>query len=137
MPRKHFASKKVPLLPELFLTLGIMVPTDVGFSNIRFPKGWKRSWSAHRATPTGPPWTTVIADAAHDLKQSMRERNFYMTTQKPEEAEPRRPDVKAADILDPNSQIGVKLRSLYAAAQDEAIPDCLPPCRACAHSRYP
>jgi hypothetical protein len=53
----------------------------------------------------------------------MRERNFYMTTQKPEEAEPRRPDVKAADILDPNSQIGVKLRSLYAAAQDEAIPD--------------
>lgn len=27
------------------------------------------------------------------------------------------------DILDPNSQIGSRLRSLYAAAQDEAIPD--------------
>jgi hypothetical protein len=27
------------------------------------------------------------------------------------------------DILDPNNQIGVKLRSLYAAAQDETIPD--------------
>lgn len=32
-------------------------------------------------------------------------------------------DVRAGDILDPNNQIGVKLRSLYAAVQDEAIPD--------------
>jgi hypothetical protein len=46
-----------------------------------------------------------------------------MTTPKPEEAVSRRPNGKAADILDPNNQIGVKLRSLYAAAQDEAIPD--------------
>ena len=46
-----------------------------------------------------------------------------MTATKPEETVTRRPNVKAADILDPNNQIGVKLRSLYAAAQDEAIPD--------------
>ncbi|CCM76224.1 NepR family anti-sigma factor [Rhizobium mesoamericanum] len=31
--------------------------------------------------------------------------------------------MRASDILDPNSQIGVKLRSLYAAVQDEAIPE--------------
>jgi hypothetical protein len=43
--------------------------------------------------------------------------------EEPEEAVSRRPNGKAADILDPNNQIGVKLRSLYAAAQDEAIPD--------------
>jgi hypothetical protein len=48
---------------------------------------------------------------------------FYMTTQKQEKAERRRPDVRVVDILDPNNQIGVKLRSLYAAAQDETIPD--------------
>ncbi|MDM9626000.1 NepR family anti-sigma factor [Rhizobium sp. S152] len=31
--------------------------------------------------------------------------------------------MRASDILDPNSQIGVKLRSLYSAVQEEAIPD--------------
>jgi hypothetical protein len=46
-----------------------------------------------------------------------------MTAPKPEEEVTRRPNGRAADILDPNNQIGVKLRSLYAAAQDEAIPD--------------
>jgi hypothetical protein len=46
-----------------------------------------------------------------------------MKAPKPEEAVSRRPNGKSADILDPNNQIGVKLRSLYAAAQDEAIPD--------------
>ena len=30
--------------------------------------------------------------------------------------------MSALQILDPNSQIGSRLRSLYAAAQDEAIP---------------
>jgi hypothetical protein len=46
-----------------------------------------------------------------------------MKAPKSEEAVSRRPNGKAADILDPNNQIGVKLRSLYAAAQDEVIPD--------------
>lgn len=46
-----------------------------------------------------------------------------MTTQKNEETKNRRPDLRAGDILDPNNQIGMRLRSLYAAAQDEAIPD--------------
>ena len=46
-----------------------------------------------------------------------------MTTQKQEKPEVKQPDVRVVDILDPNNQIGVKLRSLYAAAQDEAIPD--------------
>jgi hypothetical protein len=46
-----------------------------------------------------------------------------MNTQHNEEKEQQRLDVRAGDILDPNNQIGVKLRSLYSAAQDEAIPD--------------
>lgn len=46
-----------------------------------------------------------------------------MTAPYQEDTETARPDVRAADILDPNSQIGNRLRSLYAAAQDEAIPD--------------
>lgn len=46
-----------------------------------------------------------------------------MTIQKNEETKNRRPDLRAGDILDPNNQIGMRLRSLYAAAQDEAIPD--------------
>ncbi|MBB3589864.1 putative protein tyrosine phosphatase [Rhizobium sp. BK529] len=46
-----------------------------------------------------------------------------MTTQKTEAADERQLEVRASDILDPNNQIGVRLRSLYAAAQEEAIPD--------------
>ena len=46
-----------------------------------------------------------------------------MTIQKNDETKNRRPDLRAGDILDPNNQIGMRLRSLYAAAQDEAIPD--------------
>lgn len=46
-----------------------------------------------------------------------------MTAPHQEDTEQTRPDVRSADILDPNSQIGNRLRSLYAAAQDEAIPD--------------
>jgi Anti-sigma factor NepR len=45
-----------------------------------------------------------------------------MTTRK-NEKDRRRLEMRASDILDPNSQIGVKLRSLYAAVQDEAIPE--------------
>lgn len=30
---------------------------------------------------------------------------------------------RVADILDPNNQIGIRLRSLYAAVQEEVIPD--------------
>jgi Anti-sigma factor NepR len=51
------------------------------------------------------------------------ESGIYMTAPHQEDTEKTRPDVRAADILDPNSQIGNRLRSLYAAAQDEAIPD--------------
>jgi hypothetical protein len=46
-----------------------------------------------------------------------------MTTQNKEKTDVKQPDVRVVDILDPNNQIGVKLRSLYAAAQEEAIPD--------------
>ncbi len=45
-----------------------------------------------------------------------------MTTRN-NEKDRQRLEMRASDILDPNSQIGVKLRSLYAAVQDEAIPD--------------
>ncbi|MEF0942475.1 NepR family anti-sigma factor [Rhizobium sp. BR 362] len=48
-----------------------------------------------------------------------------MTTQNQEDADRKRPDVRATDILDPNNQIGNRLRSFYAAVQDEAIPDRL------------
>ena len=46
-----------------------------------------------------------------------------MTTQKTEAPDERQLELRASDLLDPNNQIGVKLRSLYSAAQDEAIPD--------------
>ncbi len=46
-----------------------------------------------------------------------------MTTQKTEAPDERQLELRASDILDPNNQIGVRLRSLYAAAQEEAIPD--------------
>ena len=45
-----------------------------------------------------------------------------MATRK-NEKDRQRLEMRASDILDPNSQIGVKLRSLYAAVQEEAIPD--------------
>ena len=56
------------------------------------------------------------------MQQISQERIGYMTTRK-QEAEQKRPDLRAVDILDPNNQIGIRLRSLYAAAQEEAIPD--------------
>lgn len=34
-----------------------------------------------------------------------------------------RTQAHSASIADPTNQIGIKLRSLYAAAQEEAIPD--------------
>jgi hypothetical protein len=46
-----------------------------------------------------------------------------MTAHHQEDKEHSRRDSRAGDILDPNSQIGNRLRSLYAAAQEEAIPD--------------
>lgn len=46
-----------------------------------------------------------------------------MTIQNQEETDQNRADLRAADILDPNNQIGNRLRSFYAAVQDEAIPD--------------
>jgi len=46
-----------------------------------------------------------------------------MTTQKTEALDERQQELRASDILDPNNQIGVRLRSLYAAVQEEAIPD--------------
>ena len=46
-----------------------------------------------------------------------------MTTQKTEAPDERQLELRASDLLDPNNQIGVRLRSRYAAAQEEAIPD--------------
>ena len=46
-----------------------------------------------------------------------------MIKQKNEQADQQRLELRASDILDPNNQIGVKLRSLYAAVQEEVIPD--------------
>ena len=46
-----------------------------------------------------------------------------MTIQNHEDADSKTSDLRAMDILDPNNQIGNRLRSFYAAAQDEAIPD--------------
>ncbi|MBB3964939.1 NepR family anti-sigma factor [Rhizobium metallidurans] len=46
-----------------------------------------------------------------------------MTSRKNEQIDGQRAELRASDIMDPNSQIGVKLRSLYAAVQEEAIPD--------------
>ncbi|MDM9622585.1 hypothetical protein A6U87_24540 [Rhizobium sp. AC44/96] len=46
-----------------------------------------------------------------------------MTTRKNEELDQQRLELRASDILDPNSQIGIRLRSLYAAVQEETIPD--------------
>ena len=48
-----------------------------------------------------------------------------MTTRNQEETDRKRSAPRAIDILDPNNQIGVRLRSFYAAVQDEAIPDRL------------
>jgi hypothetical protein len=48
-----------------------------------------------------------------------------MMTHNQEDTERKRPDARAADILDPTNQIGIRLRSFYAAVQDEAIPDRL------------
>ncbi len=46
-----------------------------------------------------------------------------MTSRNNEDIDGQRAELRASDIMDPNSQIGVRLRSLYAAAQEEAIPD--------------
>ncbi|MFC5757688.1 NepR family anti-sigma factor [Rhizobium sp. GCM10022189] len=46
-----------------------------------------------------------------------------MTTAKIEASDERQLELRASDLLDPNNQIGVRLRSLYAAVQEEAIPD--------------
>jgi hypothetical protein len=46
-----------------------------------------------------------------------------MTSRNNEDLDGQRAELRASDIMDPNSQIGVRLRSLYAAVQEEAIPD--------------
>ena len=47
-----------------------------------------------------------------------------MMNNKKEDREIRRKENgHAGDILDPNSQIGIRLRSLYSAVQEEVIPD--------------
>lgn len=51
-----------------------------------------------------------------------RQEVKLMTTRK-NENDQQRLEMRASDMLDPNSQIGVRLRSLYSAVQDEAIPD--------------
>lgn len=46
-----------------------------------------------------------------------------MTAKRDDEPDQQVTNTRSGDILDPNNQIGVKLRSLYAAAQHEDIPD--------------
>jgi hypothetical protein len=46
-----------------------------------------------------------------------------MTSRKNQDIDGQHAELRASDIMDPNSQIGVRLRSLYAAVQEEAIPD--------------
>ncbi len=46
-----------------------------------------------------------------------------MMNSKTEEQEAHTAGGRVADILDPNNQIGIRLRSLYAAVQEEVIPD--------------
>lgn len=46
-----------------------------------------------------------------------------MTSRNNEDIDGQRAELRASDIMDPNSLIGVRLRSLYAAVQEEAIPD--------------
>jgi len=56
-------------------------------------------------------------------KRQQAKSDELMTVQKNEELDQQRLELRASDILDPNNQIGVKLRSLYAAVQEEVIPD--------------
>jgi len=46
-----------------------------------------------------------------------------MMNSKKEDQEVHTESGRVADILDPNNQIGIRLRSLYAAVQEEVIPD--------------
>jgi hypothetical protein len=57
------------------------------------------------------------------LKDNRQQSEKLMTSRKNEELDGHRAELRASDLFDPNSQIGVRLRSLYAAAQEEAIPD--------------
>ncbi|MBA8835340.1 hypothetical protein GGE50_000137 [Rhizobium leguminosarum] len=65
----------------------------------------------------------IVIDPIHAPRTDNRREDELMTTRKKEAADQRKLELRASDILDPNNQIGVRLRSLYAAAQDEAIPD--------------
>jgi hypothetical protein len=65
----------------------------------------------------------IMIDPLHAPLTDNRREDELMTTRKKEAADQRKLELRASDILDPNNQIGVRLRSLYAAAQDEAIPD--------------
>lgn len=62
------------------------------------------------------------AAAGEAYRQRTRSEEL-MTSRKNEQIDGQRAELRASDIMDPNSQIGVKLRSLYAAVQEEAIPD--------------
>lgn len=50
-------------------------------------------------------------------------KKTLMTDSKTEDQDVVRHDGRASDILDPNNQIGIKLRSLYGVVQEEIIPD--------------
>lgn len=64
-----------------------------------------------------------FVNTVHASGTEKRREDELMTTRKKDAADQRKLELRASDILDPNNQIGVRLRSLYAAAQDEAIPD--------------
>jgi hypothetical protein len=64
----------------------------------------------------------IAISPVHAPTDNWREDEL-MTTRKKDAADQRKLELRASDILDPNNQIGVRLRSLYASAQEEAIPD--------------
>jgi hypothetical protein len=74
-----------------------------------------------------PPVHLASQAAAHSYRALKRRHSArsdeLMTKQQKDEQSKQRLDMRAGDILDPTNQIGVKLRSLYAAVQEEAIPE--------------
>jgi hypothetical protein len=123
---KRTLQKKVPKFQELFFIRCILLSTDEGlivnlpatqraFRRVR--PAADRLW--RRRDRNGD----VFPQQRARLKDNRQQSEKLMTTGKNEELDGHRAELRASDIIDPNSQIGVRLRSLYAAAQEEAIPD--------------
>ncbi|MBB4231954.1 hypothetical protein GGD56_005846 [Rhizobium mongolense] len=124
MQWKRRAIKKVPVYAELFSQPCIMLATNEGRTAILSLD--KRQVFQHqppRAAGGGVGISSRSANVSSIQTKTTARSDEFMKKQQTEEQNERRLEMRASDILDPNNQIGVKLRSLYAAAQDEAIPD--------------